>query len=142
MIYVVIAFSLSSTGLGVAVTDILLYSHPKGYLQTAGRFVRYMGPFTVMAATFAGTVCIATTVREKDDRLNYLLGGVAAGSIYGAARGSLHAGLGAAFGLGIIAFAKKWKIEAGMDKPIQVNPHKISLFDTRAHDYSGLKGKY
>lgn len=134
--------SSSFTGMGVAVTDILLYSHPKGYLQTAGRFVRYMGPFTAMAATFAGTVCIATTVRGKDDRLNYVLGALSSASIYGAARKSVHAGLGAALGLTIIAYIKKWKIELGKDKPCRPNPHKISLFDTRAHDYSGLRGKY
>lgn len=128
--------------MGAAVTDILLLSHPKGYLQTAGRFVHYMGPMTAMAAAFAGTVCIATSVRGKDDRLNYVLGALSSASIYGAARKSVNAGLGAAVTLGVIAYIKKWNNELGR-KVSNLQPvTKVRLFDTRTHDYSGLKGKY
>ena len=102
-------------------TDILLLSHPKGYVQTAGRFAHYMLPMAGMAATFAGAVCIATSVRGKDDRLNYVLGALSSAGIYGAARRSANAGLSAALFLGTAAYIKKWLDELKLKFPVKVN---------------------
>lgn len=116
-------------------------SHPKGYLQTAGRFAYFMVPMTAMAATFAGTVCIATSLRGKDDRLNYVYGALSSAGIYGAARRSAQAGLSAAVFLGIAAYCKKWSDEYAK-KPQSERPVKVKLFDSRQFDFSSLKGKY
>ena len=52
-------------GVVAATWDVLLYSHPKGYAQTAGRFLFYTGPLAAMAAGFAATTCVAVSVRGK-----------------------------------------------------------------------------
>merc|ERR1712189_67380 len=69
-------------GVFAGVQDILLVSHPKGYAQTAGRFLYYPVPFSAMASTFAATSCVANSIRGKDDHLNYIIGGLSSGSIY------------------------------------------------------------
>lgn len=119
----------------------MLLSHPKGYAQTAGRFVYYMGPLTVMAASFAATTCIANSIRGKDDRLNYVIGAASSGAIYGAWKNSLSAGLNAVVVLGIAAYFKKKSVEEGWAFFPQVTKKKDMLNATE-YDFSGLKQKY
>ncbi|KAG8237266.1 hypothetical protein J437_LFUL011296 [Ladona fulva] len=82
----------ATIGLAYSTADVLLYSHPKGYYQTVARYAYITGPLVGMAAAFTATTCVATSMRKKDDYLNYILGGCASGSILGAWRKSPHAG--------------------------------------------------
>lgn len=126
--------------MGVAASDVLLLSHPKGYVQTAGRFVYYMGPLTAMAAAFAATTCIATSLRGKDDRLNYVIGAVSSAAIYGAWKNNISSGLNAAVFLGIAAYLKKSSVDEGWAFLPKVARERDTL-NALQYDYSALKGK-
>ncbi|XP_071454704.1 NADH dehydrogenase [ubiquinone] 1 alpha subcomplex subunit 11 [Hetaerina americana] len=76
----------SMIGLAASTGDVLLLSHPKGYFQTAARYVVITAPLVGMAATFTLSTCALTSIRKRDDHLNYFLGGCATGSVYGAVR--------------------------------------------------------
>lgn len=126
--------------MGVAATDVLLISHPKGYVQTAGRFVYYMGPMTAMAAAFAATTCIATSIRGKDDRLNYVIGAASSAAVYGAWKNSISSGLNAAVLFGIAAFLKKTSVDEGWAIFPQITQQR-NTFNALQYDFSALKGK-
>lgn len=120
------------------VQDILLVSHPKGYAQTAGRFLYYTVPFSAMAATFAATSCVANSIRGKDDHLNYIIGGLSSGSIYGVWQKSLHSGVKAGIILSLAACLKKWSVEEGfslLGEPVR----EKRIFNSANYDYSSLK---
>ncbi|KAL1140199.1 hypothetical protein AAG570_000131 [Ranatra chinensis] len=93
--------------------DVLLYSHPKGYAATLGRYVYLISPALGVAAAFATTVCTATNVRHKDDKWNYLLGGLASGAVVGAWRKNIKVGVFASLALGLAAVLKKDSVENG-----------------------------
>lgn len=99
-----------------------------------------MGPLTAMAAAFAATTCIATSVRGKDDRLNYVIGAASSAAVYGAWRNSLGSGLNAAVLLGIAGYLKKKSIEEGwlfFPKP----PRDSTMINPLKYDFSALKDK-
>ncbi|KAF4520632.1 hypothetical protein B566_EDAN007499 [Ephemera danica] len=100
-------------GLGVSTMDVLMFSHPQGYFNTISRFAHFTVPFVGMAAAFAATTCMATSLRHKDDKLNYFLGGVASGAVFGAWRRSGYAGFLACTALGVAGAIKKMSIEEG-----------------------------
>lgn len=57
-----------SAALGCSVIDILMISHPKGFLPTAGRFMYWMGPAVGMATAFTTGAYLSTQLRGKDDK--------------------------------------------------------------------------
>lgn len=120
------------------VQDILLVSHPKGYAQTAGRFLYYTVPFSAMAATFVATSCAANSLRGKNDYWNYIIGGVSSGSIYGVWQKSLNSGIKAGIVLSLVACMKKWSVDEGfsiLGEPVR----EKRLFNSAKYDYSALK---
>lgn len=76
----------------VATHDVMLYSHPKGYGPIMARYLAYAGPALGMTAAFTTATFLSANIRKKDDYWNYLAGGVASGSVYGAFRSSMMAG--------------------------------------------------
>lgn len=117
-----------------------MISQPKGYVKTAARMLYIVGPITAMAAAFAATTCIATSVRGKDDRLNYVLGAASSAAIYGACKNSLSHGLHGFLALAVAAFMKKKSVEEGWEFFPQF-PTQKGIFNSLEYDYSGLKGK-
>ena len=120
------------------VQDILLVSHPKGYAQTAGRFLYYTVPFSVMAASFVATSCAANSLRGKDDYWNYIIGGVSSGSIYGVWQKSLNSGIKAGVVISLAACLKKWSVKEGfhlLGDPMR----EKRMFNSADYDYSLLK---
>ncbi|CAH1403425.1 unnamed protein product [Nezara viridula] len=71
-------------GLFASTMDVLHYSHPKGYAALLGRYAYTTLPITGMGAAFAAVTCAATNIRKKDDKVNYAIGGLAAGAVWGA----------------------------------------------------------
>jgi len=127
-------------GVVAATWDVLLYSHPKGYAQTAGRFLFYTGPLAAMAAGFAATTCVANSVRGKDDRTNYVLGGLTSGVVFGAWARNLRAGVYGSAILATAAYVKKMSVEQGWEFfPNRVAPHQSMIIDVQKHDYSRFK---
>ena len=77
----VIVFS----GIIVSTYDTLLYTKPQGYVPTIATYLRGTVPLVASAATFAAVTCAACNLRGKDDKVNYLIGGLSAGSVIGVA---------------------------------------------------------
>lgn len=67
----------------LGLTDVVMYSHPKGYLPTISRFMWWIGPAVGMASAFTTGTYIATNLRGKDDKWNYAVGSCAAGGVAG-----------------------------------------------------------
>ena len=122
-------------------TDSILYSHTKGYLQTAGRLAFHIGPLMAMAASFSATSCVAQSLRKKDDGINYVIGAFSSGTIFGIWTKSTRAGIYSSVMLGAFAYLKKWSVEEGWELfPEPKNPERY-LFDKVKYDYSALKDK-
>ena len=128
------------SGLVVSAVDVRLYSHTQGFYPTAARFVHFTFPFMGMAAAFTAATCMATNLRHKDDKLNYFIGGCAAGAVFGAWRKSGVAGVVASAFLGAAAFVKKSSLEEGWEI-IPKAPLKMhgGVFTSR-HDYTLTQG--
>uniref|UniRef100_A0A023F5Z7 NADH dehydrogenase [ubiquinone] 1 alpha subcomplex subunit 11 n=1 Tax=Triatoma infestans TaxID=30076 RepID=A0A023F5Z7_TRIIF len=94
--------------------DVLMFSHPKGYLPTLGRFAYITFPFMGMGAAFVVTTCMATNFRKKDDMWNYFLGGTAVGAVMGAWQRSLRIGFYGGFALGVLFLIQKDCMERGL----------------------------
>ncbi|KAJ3649825.1 hypothetical protein Zmor_021545 [Zophobas morio] len=96
------------TAFGVSTLDVMLYSHPKGYMQTLGRYIHFSWPIFGAATAFVLGSNIAGSVRAKDDRLNWFIGGMMAGSVYGVWRRTTVGGLAVGVALGMLAVGKKY----------------------------------
>lgn len=59
-------------------------SHPQGFLPTVSRFAYWLGPAAGMATAFTTTTYMATRLRGKDDKFNYVAGACATAGVYGA----------------------------------------------------------
>ncbi|KAK7864964.1 hypothetical protein R5R35_004946 [Gryllus longicercus] len=126
----------AAAGLTWSTLDVILHSHPQGYVQTVARYGHFTLPFIGIAAAFTTTVCVATSVRKKDDHLNYALGGAAAGSIFGIWRKSTFNGCRMGIVFIIAALVKKSSVEDGWNFfPSNIVRQKGSLRGVR-HDYS------
>ncbi|XP_047473562.1 NADH dehydrogenase [ubiquinone] 1 alpha subcomplex subunit 11-like [Penaeus chinensis] len=62
-------------GLVVSTYDVLMYTKPQGYVPTLGAYIRSTVPLAGAGAVFAAVTCASTSLRGKDDKLNYFLGG-------------------------------------------------------------------
>lgn len=103
--------SMAVVSLTVATADVLLYSHPKGYLSTLGRYAYICFPLLGMSTAFVMLKNSAANVRGKDDKLNWVIGALAAGGIFGAWRKSVTAGFTACSTLSGIAMLKKHALQ-------------------------------
>lgn len=93
--------------------DVLMYSRTVGILNTVGRYGFIIGPLVGMATAFTVTSNVATNIRGKNDKLNYFLGGIVAGSIFSAWQKAPVLAVPAAMALGAAAVVKKTAVDAG-----------------------------
>lgn len=56
------------TALGWASIDVLMISHPKGYLPTISRYLYFTGPAMGMATAFTIGTFMSTRMRGKNDK--------------------------------------------------------------------------
>ncbi|XP_072942801.1 NADH dehydrogenase [ubiquinone] 1 alpha subcomplex subunit 11-like [Epargyreus clarus] len=98
-------------GLVAGTFDVLLYSHATELGHIMRRYAFHMGHPALMGATFALAANAAQHAREKDDSLNYFLGGLACGPILASYLGSKHAILLGGIFLGVIGMIKKDAID-------------------------------
>lgn len=101
-------------GLMGSTVDVIMYSHPKGYLPTLGRYAYITLPFMGMGASFVITTCMATNLRKKDDVWNYFLGGATVGAIFGAWRKSIKFGGYGSLAFGALFAIRKYCLENGI----------------------------
>jgi NADH dehydrogenase (ubiquinone) 1 alpha subcomplex subunit 11 len=57
-----------AAGLGWSTIDVLMVSHPKGYMPTLSRYVYFTVPAMGMASAFTLGTYFATKLRGKDDK--------------------------------------------------------------------------
>lgn len=57
-----------AAGLGWSTLDVLMVSHPKGYLPTIARYIHFTGPFMGMATAFTLGTFLSTRLRQEDDK--------------------------------------------------------------------------
>ncbi|XP_022837623.1 NADH dehydrogenase [ubiquinone] 1 alpha subcomplex subunit 11 [Spodoptera litura] len=125
-------------GTALASMDVLMYSHPKGFAATAGRFAWFLGPMVGMAAGFAVTANTVQNIRGKNDKLNYFLGGVVSGSIFTAWMRAGVIAVPAAVILGAAAVVKKTSIEEGWSFFPSV-PHATQSARSVKYDWTMVK---
>lgn len=99
--------------LGISTVDVMLYSHPKGYWQTLGRYAYMSLPIIGMASAFVLTTNMVANLREKDDKVNWVAGAWAAGSIFGIWRRSPQFGFLACGVFSFVAIVKKHGVQNG-----------------------------
>lgn len=95
------------SAIGIGLFDIILVSKPKGYLPTIGRLMYVSSPFLAAGATFVFVTNGVASVRNKDDKLNWFLGGFATGTVFGAWRRNAMMGFNLGMAFGFIAFLRK-----------------------------------
>lgn len=105
----------SLVALGLSTIDVMLYSHPKGYLQTLGRYAYISAPILGMATVFVATTNMLTNLRKEDDRVNWMAGGAAAGAVVGVWRKSPQIGFAAAAAFAGVAAGKKFCVQNGYE---------------------------
>lgn len=75
------AFLIGATA---GLQDVVLYSkHLKGFQPNMGRVLFYVIPIVGMANAWTFTTFASTRFRGKDDKINYVWGGYAAGGVAG-----------------------------------------------------------
>ncbi|XP_026320430.1 NADH dehydrogenase [ubiquinone] 1 alpha subcomplex subunit 11-like [Hyposmocoma kahamanoa] len=115
--------------------DILMYSHAHGFPRMMGRYMYHTIPITLMGATFAAVSNAAHIMRDKDDVLNYFLGGLACGPIVAAYVGSMHGLVVGGLALGAIGVVKKTAVDNDVTLIPDIVPHMGSVNSWR-HDYT------
>lgn len=124
-----------SAGLMWSTADVMLYSYPKGYLQTIGRYAYITGPLVGIAAAFTITSNISASLRKKDDNWNYVLGGIAAGNMVGAWRKSIMVGFLASVGFTVAGLVKKNSLDEGWAFMPPIN-RQVSGVNSKWYDFS------
>ncbi|XP_013137085.1 PREDICTED: NADH dehydrogenase [ubiquinone] 1 alpha subcomplex subunit 11 [Papilio polytes] len=126
-------------GLAGATFDVLMFSHPKGIVNTTGRYMFYVGPLVGMAAAFTVTANVAQNIRGKNDGVNYFLGGAAAGTILSAWTRSLTIALPAACVLGAAALVKKAAVDEGWVIMPTLPTNATKTIQSVRHDWTMVK---
>ncbi|XP_044263317.1 uncharacterized protein LOC123010470 [Tribolium madens] len=109
----VIAKPVALTAFAFSTIDVMLHSHPKGYMQTIARYCHCSWPIFGAATAFVIGSNLAGSLRKKDDRLNWFIGGASAGAIAGIWRKNTLTGCIVATFAGIVALSKKHCIMNG-----------------------------
>jgi hypothetical protein len=129
------------SGFVLGMYDVLFLSKPSGYLATAGRMLYFIGPVAAMGASFAATTAIACTLRGKDDRTNYVLGGISSAAILGAWNQCSRKFVQGVVIFGLAGYFKKKSIEEGWTFFVNDPSTRIGqVVDLRRNDYSTYKG--
>lgn len=128
-----------SAGLMWSTIDVILNSKPKGYLPTIGRYMYITGPFIGMAGAYTVTSNVAASLRKKDDSLNYILGGIAAGNMAGAWRKSLMVGFVWSVAFAVAGIVKKSSIDGGWELLPEENNRVVTCVNSRWYDFTLTK---
>ena len=85
--------------LSLASIDVMTSKIPRTYIEIFGRYAYITFPIVGIAAAFVVTSNISGQLRHKNDKYNWIAGGLASGMVFGKWRRSVQAGCltGAAF---------------------------------------------
>lgn len=129
----------SMVALAVSTLDVMLYSHPKGYLPTLGRFVYISTPILSMSTAFVATTNLSASIRGKDDKLNWVAGACAAGSVVGIWRKNTPVGFVACLAFSILAIVKKDVMQNGWELMPKDGPRSHGGVRMVRHDWTLTK---
>ncbi|XP_055621428.1 NADH dehydrogenase [ubiquinone] 1 alpha subcomplex subunit 11 [Toxorhynchites rutilus septentrionalis] len=124
------------TGVAYSSVEVLMVSKPKGVVPSLARYVYFTGPFMGMASAFTVGTYAATKLRGKDDAWNYVVGGFAAGGIYGAWKRSVVSGLVSGLFFSIAAAVKKDSIDEGWEFFPEVKQHAHGTLNPKWNDFT------
>ncbi|KAK9882773.1 hypothetical protein WA026_019020 [Henosepilachna vigintioctopunctata] len=103
----------TTAALTLSTIDVLLKSKPQGYGNIIARYAFISFPVIGCTTAFVLTSNAAAALRNKQDRLNWVLGGFAAGGVIGVWRRKPHIGLLSGIALGLLAYGKKYAVDVG-----------------------------
>ncbi|XP_071546075.1 NADH dehydrogenase [ubiquinone] 1 alpha subcomplex subunit 11 [Panulirus ornatus] len=127
-------------GLVASTYDVMFLTTPQGYLPTLSRYFKSTIPCLAAGATFATVTCASTTIRGKDDKINYFMGGASAGGVFGVAARTFRVGLPVGFLLGVAAVIFKASKDGGWAIVPQQTRMLLGM-DSNKYDYSLVKDK-
>lgn len=115
----------------IGLFDVVCLSQPKGYLPTIGRLMYVSSPFIAATTTFVLVSNGLGSVRNKDDKLNWFVGGFATGTIFGAWRRSGMMGFNLGMALGLVALLRKMAVEQNVTLFPDPKPryHEVHVHD-------------
>lgn len=124
---------LCYTAFFASASDVMIYSKPQTYMQFLGRFFHISWPIFGVATAFVVGHNVMGSLRNKDDKLNWFVGGALAGSIIGVWRKNFHMGVNLAALGGCIMAGMKYSHENGrfFILPDKFNPQIGSLRSVR-----------
>lgn len=102
----------SQWAFGICLFDLIV-SKPKGYLPTIGRVAYVATPIFGSTTAFVLVTNTAASLRHKDDKLNWFIGGMAAGSVFGGWVRNGMLGFNVGMALGLAAVIRKYFHEIG-----------------------------
>lgn len=97
--------------LPIGLADVILVTRPKGYLAVLGRMAYVSSPIFGASLSFLVVTNGLASIRNKEDKLNWFLGGFSAGSIFGAFARNRMLGFNLGIAFGTIAFLRKYAAE-------------------------------
>lgn len=130
--YVLKPTSLVAVGLSIA--DVLTVSQPKTYLQILGRFAYVSTPVLAAASSFVIITNMAASVRKKDDKFNWAVGGYAVGTVFGVWRKN--------FGQGLLVGTMAAAIAVGKKRAVQNNYTIIPPWNVQYSGSDAFSGDY
>ncbi|XP_063861919.1 NADH dehydrogenase [ubiquinone] 1 alpha subcomplex subunit 11-like isoform X1 [Scylla paramamosain] len=127
-------------GLVASTFDVLMLSKTPGYVPTFLCYIKSTVPAAAAGATFAAVTCASTTVRGKDDKMNYFFGGASAGGIFGVVARSFRMGVPLAFFLGACATLYKDSKDNGWSFIPTNFKHEMGMIDSSSrYDFTLTK---
>ncbi|KAL3288621.1 hypothetical protein HHI36_003057 [Cryptolaemus montrouzieri] len=111
------------TALALSTIDVMLMSKPQGYGNILARYAFVSFPVIGCTTAFVLTSNAAAAIRKKQDRLNWVLGGAAAGSIIGIWRRRQPLGWFCAGTFGLIGYLRKYAADNNFPIMPETRPH-------------------
>ncbi|XP_041984549.1 NADH dehydrogenase [ubiquinone] 1 alpha subcomplex subunit 11-like [Aricia agestis] len=125
-------------GAVLSTKDVLMFSHATTWPAIARRYAFHTTPYVAMGATFAIVANSVQNWRQKDDGLNYFLGGLACGPILAAYVGSVHGMVVGGLALGVAGLVKKYAVQNDYHFFPDIQSHMGTVTSWR-HDWTLAK---
>ncbi|XP_028165528.1 NADH dehydrogenase [ubiquinone] 1 alpha subcomplex subunit 11-like [Ostrinia furnacalis] len=122
-------------GVILSTYDVMIYSQPLGLVNVLKRYMVHTVPLGLMGATFAFVANGVQNLRQKDDILNYFIGGYACSPFLAWYVGSKHALFVGGILMGTAAMVKKLGVDRGWTFIPQIPGHMNTVRSWR-NDWS------
>ncbi|XP_044747337.1 uncharacterized protein LOC123308643 [Coccinella septempunctata] len=121
----------AASAFALSTIDVMLMTKPKGYVNILMRFGYVSFPIIGCTTAFVLTSNFLGSLRQKSDRLNWAVGGMAAGGVVGLWRRKQITGCLCALAFGFLGYMRKY----GADNGFVIFPETRSHFSLRSAGY-------